>query len=142
MAKATTKRALNFLLEEKRKLSKVSHILLPELKIQKYLLPKTKDMRLAKFIFQARTRMLDVKANYGRKVPCPICQNPNTTDNQLHLLECSKLCDNVIVLDGYVPAYEDLFSKEVKKIIRIGQILNERFSRRKEIINKTVNQSM
>ena len=53
-----------------------------------------------------------------------------------------ELRDNVIVLDGYVPAYEDLFSKEVKKIIRIGQRLNERFSRRKEIINKTVNQSM
>ena len=142
VAKATTKRALNFLLEEKRKLSKVSHILLSELKIQKYLLPQTKDMRIAKFIFQARTRMLDIKANYGRKEPCLICQNPNTIDNQPHLLQCSKLCDNVIVLDGYVPSYEDLFGKDVKKIIRIGQILSQKFSRRKEIINKTVNQSM
>ena len=142
VAKATTKRALIFLLEEKRKLSKVSHILLSELKIQKYLLPQTKDMRIAKFIFQARTRMLDVKANYGRKEPCPICQNPNTTDNQQHLLECSKLCDNVIVQDGYVPVYEDLFCKDDKKIVKIGQILNQKFSRRKEIINKTVNQSM
>ena len=52
------------------------------------------------------------------------------------------MCDNVIVLDGYIPVYEDLFCKEVKKIIRIGQILNQKFARRKEIINKTVNQSM
>ena len=86
--------------------------------------------------------MLDVKANYGRKEPCPVCQNPNTTDNQRHLLECTKLCENGIVLDGYVPVYEDLFSKEDKKIIKIGQILNQKFLRRKEIINKTVNQSM
>ena len=50
----------------------------------------------------------------------------------------NKLGDNVIVLDGYIPVYEDLFCKEVKKIIRIGQILNQKFARREEIVNQSM----
>ena len=141
MAKATTKRALTFLLEEKKKLSKVSHIVICDLQIQKYLLPQMENIKTAKFIFQARSRMLDVKANFGKKVPCPVCQNPNTTDTQQHLLLCEKLCDNVIVLGGHVPEYEDLFSHDVKKVIRIGMILSQQFNRRKQILNNTAKQS-
>ena len=141
VAKATTKRALTFLLKEKTNLSKVSHIAICELKIQKYMLPHIKNMKTAKFIFQARTRMLDVKANFGKKVPCPVCHNPNTTDTQQHLLVCEKLCDKAIVLGGHVPSYEDLFSKEVKKIISIGLILSQKFGRRKRILNNTAKQS-
>ena len=61
VAKATTKRALTFLLEEKKKLSKVSHIIICDLQIQKYLLPDMENIKTAKFIFQSRSRMLDVK---------------------------------------------------------------------------------
>ena len=96
---------------------------------------------MAKFIFQARSRMLDVKANFGKKVPCPVCQNPNTTDTQQHLLRCEKLCDNVIVVGGHVPQYEDLFSKEAKKVLGIGLILSRHFNRRKQILNNTAKQS-
>ena len=141
VSKATTKRALTFLMEGKNKLSKVSHIAICELTIQKYSLPHVKNVQMAKFIFQARSRMLDVKANFGKKLPCPVCQNPNTTDTQRHLLACEKLCDNVMVLGGHVPVYEDLFSKEVKKVIRIGLILSQHFDRRKQILKYTAKQS-
>ena len=143
VAKATTKRALKYLLDEKNKLSKVSHIPICELKIQKYLLTHVENVKTSKFIFQARARMLDVKANYGKKEPCPICMSPNKTDTQLHLLECEKLQgENVLVFGGPVPVYEDLFGKDVKKIIKIGLILSQNFSRRKQILNKTAKQSM
>ena len=85
--------------------------------------------------------MLDVKGNFGKKVPCQVCHNPNTTDTQQHLLVCEKLCDNALVLGGQVPSYEDLFSKEVEKVIRIGLILSQQFERRKMILNKTAKQS-
>ena len=143
VAKATTKRALKYLLDEKNKLSKVSHVPICELKIQKYLLPHVENMKTSKFIFQARARMLDVRANYGKKEPCPICMNPNKTDTQQHLLECEKLQgDNVVVFRGPVPIYEDLFGKDVKKIIKIGLILSQNFSRRQQLLNKTAKQSM
>ena len=70
---------------------KVSHISFCELTVQKYLLSQGKNIRVAKFIFQARTRMLNVKANYGKKEPCPVCLNPTTIDTQEHLLDCVKL---------------------------------------------------
>ena len=134
--RASSKRALSFLLEEKDKMRKVSHISICELIVQKYLLSQVKNMRIAKFIFQARTRMLNIKANYGKKEPCPVCLNPTTIDMQEHLLECVKLGGNELSL-GEVPRYDDLFSKDLQKILRIGVILSEKFSRRTEILRKT-----
>ena len=51
-------------------------------------------------------------------------------------LECVKLGDNAFVL-GEVPRYDDLFSKDLQKILRIGVILSKNFSRRTEILRKT-----
>ena len=69
--------------------------------------------------------------------------SPNKIDTQQHLLECEKLqFDNVLVIGGPVPIYEDLFGKDVKKIIKIGLILSQNFSRRQQLLNKTAKQSM
>ena len=97
-------------------------------------------MKLAKFIFQARARMLDVRANFGIIGPCLFCLSPNTSDTQQHFMDCVKLCDKEIIF-GEVPTYDYLFSKEVKKITRIGMILSEKFTKRKQILNKTARQS-
>ena len=136
--KATTKLALKFLNDEKNKLSKVLHIQFSELKLQEYLLPKKTSVKLAKFIYQARNRMLDVKANYGNKygnnLLCPICEDPDFFDTQQHLLECDGLADNSLV--HRVPVYENLFSKDVAKIINIGIIINEKYIKRKQLLNK------
>ena len=78
--RASSKRALSFLLEEKNKMRKVSHISICELVVQKYLFSQVKNLRIAKFIFHIRTRMLNIKANYGKKEPCPVCQNPTAID--------------------------------------------------------------
>ena len=64
--------ALKFLNKKKNKLSKVIHIQFGELKVQEYLLPKKTSLKLAKVIYQARNIMLDVKANYGNNLLCPI----------------------------------------------------------------------
>ena len=136
--KATTKLALKFLNDEKNKLSKVLHIQFSELKLQEYLLPKKTSVKLAKFIYQARNRMLDVKANYGNKYGnnlfCPTCEDPDFFDTQQHLLECDGLADNSLV--HRVPVYENLFSKDVAKIINIGIIINEKYIKRKQLLNK------
>ena len=91
--KATTKLALKFLNDVKNKLSKVLHIQFSELKLQEYLLPKKTSVKLAKFIYQARNRMLDVKANYGNKygnnLLCIICEDPD-------FLRHSNICWNVM----------------------------------------------
>ena len=63
--KATEAKALEYLNNVKLKHSKVLHIRHEELIMQPYLLPKGAwDNQLSKFLFQARSRMLDLRANF------------------------------------------------------------------------------
>ena len=139
VSKATTKMALNYLLVEKNKLKKVLHIQYSALKTQDYLLPNKASLKLAKFIYQARNRMLEFKANYGNMnysdLLCPVCREPNSTDTQQHLLHCVSLADNSVV--QCAPKYEDLFTKDIKKLIIIASVMVEKFTKRKVILKQT-----
>ena len=94
---AITKISFEFLLKEKSKLKKVSHIKHANLKIQQYLLPNSTSVKMARFIFHARNRMLDIKVNQKNKncvdmvMVCSTCRDPNTEDSQEHLLQCISL---------------------------------------------------
>ena len=135
---ATNKLALNFLLAEKNKLSKVLHIQFTELKSQAYLLPQKISLKLAKFIYQARSRMLEVKTNYGNRnhinLFCPLCHDPTSTDTQQHLLHCVSLADNSVVQG--VPQYDDLFSKDVNKLLKIAIVMEEKYLKRKHLLQQ------
>ena len=104
-SKAMSKLAFEYLLKEKNKggteQGKVSHIKFSELKLQKYFIPNNTSVKMAKFIFHARCRMLDLKTNYKNRnysdMFCPICNNPETTDSQQHLLVCPSLCGSDVV---------------------------------------------
>ena len=135
--KAVTKIAFTYLVTEKNKLKKVSHINFTELKTQEYLEPNKTSVKMAKFIFHARNRMLDFKLNYKNKnygdLLCPVCQDPTSSDGQEHLLQCVKLKGSLVVQDDV--KYEDLFSTSVKKQIIIASIMEEKFEKRKTILN-------
>ena len=92
---------------------------------------------MANFIYHARNRILDVKANYKNKhedLLCPVCSEPNKVDSQEHLLHCSKLTDTMLVQG--VPIYEDLFSSDVSKQIIIATIMEKQIVKRKVILKK------
>ena len=131
VSKAVTKSALQYLLTEKNKLSKVLHIQYSKLKIQEYLLPNKTSLKLAKFIYHARNRMLEFKSNFGNKysdLKCPVCLDQNSIDNQQHLLECVSLNDNSLV--QCAPAYKDLFSEDLTKLIIIASVIDKKFKKR------------
>ena len=135
VSEATTKLALEYLNVEKGKLNKVKHIQHKGLKLQEYLVPNVTNIKLAKFTYHARNRILDVKANYKNKhddLLCPVCCLPGTVDSQEHLLHCVKLADTMLVQDA--TAYEDLFSLDVKKQVTIATIMQKQFAKRKSII--------
>ena len=48
-------------------------------------------------------------------------------ESQKHLLECSKLSNNDVVIGANIPKYEDLFSTEMDKVEVIGRILLQKF---------------
>ena len=139
---AMTKLAFEYLLKEKNKggteQGKVSHIKFSELKLQKYFIPNNTSVKMAKFIFHARCRMLDLKTNYKNRnysdMFCPICNNPETADSQQHLLVCPALCGSDVVSSENRVEYSDLFSTNIEKQLGIATILERNFEKRSTIL--------
>ena len=128
--------ALKFLNKIKLKHTKVMHIVHNELEMQDYLLPQNiSSIKLAKFIFSARTRMLDIGGNfskkYGENVKCKL--GCDALDNQEHLMECSKLIKNLIQKNSENIKYEDLFSNRLENKIKVGAILEKNFKERRKL---------
>ena len=66
--KRTVKKALEHLNQTKLKHSKVLHIRHDTLSLQPYLCPQhVWNTQLSKFLFQARTRMLELRVNFKQK---------------------------------------------------------------------------
>ena len=135
--KKIEKRALDYLNEIKAKHTKVSHILHKELKTQNYLKASgNNDTKLSKFIFHARTRMLDVKENYRNRYVNERTQTNCALgcaelDTQEHLLFCKKLDIQNLIAKKQQPKYQDLFSENSQKQSDIASILHERFLKKK-----------
>ena len=73
--------ALTYLNAEKESKSKVCHINYDKLEMQKYLRANKHTNKVGKFMFLARSRMLDLAENFKKgeknsKTQCPICEEP------------------------------------------------------------------
>ena len=130
-------KALLFLNQRKLKHSKVLHIKHEKLEMQEYLCPSNvRSLELSKFLFSARTRMLDIGANfsnkYSNKVKCKLgCEE---LDTQQHLLQCSRLSDNDLVQTNRIYKYDDLFSSQVEDQLAMASILTTKYKKRKSIL--------
>ena len=66
---------------------------------------------------------------------CPVCQDAKFEDEQPHLLQCEKLIsDSIITKD--LPEYEDLFTKDVDKVVVVVRLLKENLGKRRKILKK------
>ena len=133
-------KVLRYLNNIKSNHKKVSHIKHESLKLQNYFeASKVVNTNLTKFIFHARCCMLDVKDNFKNRYArshtnCALgCDEP---DSQEHLIRCKKLESNCVVLEQEQPEYQNLFSEDIEKQSKIATILQERYKKRKEIIQK------
>jgi hypothetical protein len=84
--------ALDYLNKEKSRHTKVLNLLHRNMKMQEYLGPNEMGIDEEKFLFQLRTRMIEVRNNYSGSyldLRCPLCKAE--VDTQQHLLECKKL---------------------------------------------------
>ena len=143
-SKAMSKLAFEYLLKEKNKAGeggKTSHIQYSELKVQSYLLPNQTSVKMAKFIFHARSRMLDCKNNYKNRnhadMFCSICRDPESLDSQQHLLICPSLVDADMVSAGSNIQYEDLFTDNVMKQEAVATILEKRLKKKGHILKES-----
>ena len=112
------------------------HIVHNGLEMQDYLLPQNiSSIKLATFIFSARTRMLDLGANfskkYGANAKCKL--GCDSLDNQEHLMHCSKLTNTDIQSKNENVEYEDLFSSRLENQIKVGVILERNMKERRKL---------
>ena len=110
--------------------------------MQEYLKPENvQTLILSKFLFQSRTRMIQVKANFkndhkNEDLNCPL-ECPSV-DDQMHLLQCDKIDVNCIrVVDD--PQYVDIFGNNVAKQLRVAAMLQTRLQMRKKLMTKKRN---
>ena len=78
--------------------------------------------------------MLDLGANfpkkYEQKTRCKL--GCDQLDSQQHLLKCPHLMDNELIDASDSGIYEDLFSSQVDKQMKIASILEAKFKLRKK----------
>ena len=121
--------AFQYLLKLKAKHSKVVHIEYKSLELQKYLAPNNLSTQQVKFIFQARSRMIDIRANFENKykdLSCRACKKE--VESQPHLLLCEELNDDNVIA-AKIPKYEDLFSENLEDLKVVAHILEANFKK-------------
>ena len=89
---------------------------------------------MTKFLFQARTRMLELRANFKQKylwtgVDCELGGMEEET--QEHILSCDKIPDSSLTYE-IPPKHEDLLSTDVEKQLRISAVMKEKMLKRDE----------
>ena len=90
------------------------------------------------FAFAARSRMLDIHANFkvGKSdIKCRKCLNSD--EDQKHLLVCPALTDNSLVHSSLTTRYEDLFGNDIIRIETIGKLLQSKLKQLKSDQNTT-----
>ena len=103
--------------------------------MQKYLKSNFLSNFEAKFAFNAKCRMLDVKCNFSQSHKeqfCPVCKNEENEDTQSHLLVCQSLNQQNTLVSGE-PKNEQLFSYKIEEQVTMVKMLKKAFFRRKDI---------
>ena len=115
--------ALEELLSEKSKLSKVSELTYTKLEMQQYLLDENLSTRQKQLLFRWRTKMTKVGWNYGKKdMLCPICSDAE--DTQDHLLECSALSSDSLFNQSVDMEYDlNLHITRLEAVVRKREII-------------------
>ena len=109
--------------------SKVKNISYLRLEMQDYLMPNdvekmNKDE--VKMIFKIRCRMLNIKMNMKNQYDtftCLVCLNEDET--QKHVYECKEILKLNNKKHSEIPEYEEIFSGNVHKKVKIARILEE-----------------
>ena len=82
-------------------------------------------------LFKLRTRMINVNSNYGKTTVCPLCLK--SIDNQKHLIQS---CEKLLIKDEAQIVYEDIFSNDIIKSIKIAELAHEKIQKRNNLLDK------
>ena len=131
--------AYEYLQEIKTSKSKAKDLSYVSLSPQGYLSSKCKiPIEEKQFIFNVRSRMLDLKSNYktGKgDLSCRAC-NSDYEETQRHLFQCPAISDSSLVSQN-IPEYEDIMGQDTEKMVACAKIIKSKFKLFKMKINQT-----
>ena len=131
----TAETAFQYLLSEKNKQSKISHIKYKRLEIQEYLCEGNKNIETSKVIFKARGKTLDIKSQKKWKYEDNICVGCGKTEESIEeILSCSGLGVNNDE-KGKPVEYDWVFGQSVTGMIEVGQKIKKRLKVTQQILD-------
>ena len=120
-------KARDFLYKLKEGHSKTSN--LGNFSLQEYLKSENLSTNEKKLLFSLRTRSYDVKSNYKNKfkfnMQCRYCENESEVESEVHLINCSKISENIDPdVDLADACYDNIFSEEIEDQVSITKVFN------------------
>ena len=121
---------------EEKNMTKLKNLKYKKLEMQGYLKSQKISLKKKKILFKARTRMLNVKSNFGDKSQCPLCNMKE--DNQSHLLDCTiiKLECPDLFENKENCLYEDIFGTNIDKMNNVANLLIQAMRTREKFLKR------
>ena len=126
--------AFKYLIKEKNKQTKMSHLKYPSLKMQEYLLEGNKNTYISRLIFKARSRNLDIKTHKKWKydddlyVGCGI-----NVESEEELITCESFsANNEKASENY--SYNCFLGDSVMKMVMVAKMIDKRIKIRKNLL--------
>ena len=129
--------ALKYLLNEKdtKCKSKMKNLNYKGLNIQNYFKSDKIWSQHKIILFKARTKMINVQHNFGQNNKCPLYKLED--DKQEHLLECVIIkIASPEILNKTDAEFNDIYSDNIEKQIKISKLLYIAIRKRKAILTK------
>ena len=138
MVKSQTEEAgFRYLFKEKNKQNKISQIQYKQLKMQDYLLNGNKNTGLAKLIYKARGKTLDIKSQKKWKYKDDLCVGcSQNIESESEILTCVKFCDENEVVNWKL-SYNMVFSDTVNDMFLVAKELQKKLKKRNNIIDSS-----
>ena len=125
---------LKYLLDEKSKQSKISHIKYEKLEIQGYLVGGNCSINISKLIFKARSKTLDIKAQQKWKYEDKLCIGCSIKDETgEEILLCRNLSNTNN--ENEQMNYDWFYENSINDMVKVAKNLSERLKNRQKIID-------
>ena len=124
-----------YLIREKNKQKKISHLKYVKLEMQEYLLEGNRNTRLSKLIFKARGRNLDIKTHKKWKYSDDICVGcGENIESEEELLVCSGFSDGKGNTEKV--SYSWFFRDSVGLMTKVASQMEKRLKVRKKMLDE------
>ena len=139
MKEKTAAAAFKYLMEIKKKQTKISHIKYDDLEMQEYLVDGNRNTEISKFIFKARSMTLNIKTQKSWKYSDSKCVGCGVNDETGdEVISCSGFTDNKEKEENIpIQAYQLFFDGQVSEMSQVAKVMMRTLQRDKLMDEKT-----